>query len=90
MWEEHQDNQFEESQIMRSYSAGVIDGLGIVLGLLSNDPSKESPIFPISLSFYDENDAPVYHKSHEVEMMREHIFDLQHKKSVPYLYEEVN
>ena len=90
MWEEHQDNQFEESQVMRSYSAGVIDGLGIVLGLLSNQPAQESKVFPISLSFYDENDSPVYHKSHEVELMREHIFDLQHKQSIPYLYEEVN
>jgi hypothetical protein len=46
MWEEHQDNQFEESQVMRSYSAGLIDGYGYVIAMLSNQPSQEAWAYP--------------------------------------------
>jgi hypothetical protein len=85
MWEEHQDNQFEESQVMRSYSSGLIDGLGIVLGLLSNQPAQEAPIFPISLSFYEEDEP-----ARAVEAMRERVFDLQHNNKLSLFYEEVD
>ena len=85
MWEEHQDSQFEESQVMRSYSAGIIDGLGIVIGLLSNKPAEEAPIFPISLSFYEEEKP-----ARQVERLRERMFDLQQQSKVSLFYEEVD
>lgn len=88
MWEEHCDNQFEESQVMRSYSAGIIDGLAMVIGLLSSQPAQEAPVFPISLSFYEE-DEPALQKQH-VERMREHMFDLQQQHKVSLFYEEAN
>jgi len=88
MWEEHCDNQFEESQVMRSYSAGIIDGLGMVIGLLSSQPAQEAPVFPISLSFYEE-DEPALQKQH-VERLREQVFDLQQQNKVSLFYEEAN
>ena len=92
MWEEHQDSQFEESQVMRSYSAGIIDGLGMVIGLLSNKPAEEAPIFPISLSFYEEDDesCTIAKKHQAVESMRERMFDLQQQSKVSLFYEEVD
>jgi hypothetical protein len=85
MWEEHRDNQFEESQVMRSYSSGFIDGLGMVLHLMHDNPAKEAPMFPISLSFYEEEDPKV-----TVEVMRERMFDLQQANKLSLFYEEVN
>jgi hypothetical protein len=88
MWEEHCDNQFEESQVMRSYSAGIIDGLAMVINLLSNQPTQEAPVFPISLSFYEE-DEPMLQNQH-IERMRERMFDLQQQSKVSLFYEEVD
>ena len=85
MWKEHQDSQFEESQVMRSYSAGIIDGLGMVIGLLSSQPAEEAPIFPISLSFYEEEEP-----AKQVERLRERMFDLQQQSKVSLFYEEVD
>ncbi|CAB4121856.1 hypothetical protein UFOVP27_14 [uncultured Caudovirales phage] len=85
MLEEHQDNQFEDSQTMRSYSAGIIDGLGMVLGLLSNNPAQEAHAFPISLSFYEENNP-----TRDVEAMRERLFDMQRASKLSLFYEEVD
>ena len=92
MWEEHQDSQFEESQVMRSYSAGIIDGLGMVIGLLSSQPAEEAPIFPISLSFYEEDDesCTIAKKHQAVESMRERVFDLQEANKLSLFYEEVD
>ena len=85
MWEEHCDNQFEESQVMRSYSAGIIDGLGMVLHLLHDNPAKEAPMFPVSLSFYEEEDPTA-----TVEAVRERLFDLQQASKLSLFYEEVD
>ena len=85
MLEEHQDNQFEESQVMRSYSAGIIDGLGMVIGMLSNNPIKEAYAFPISLSFYEEDEP-----ARDVEAMRERLFDMQRASKLSLFYEEVD
>ena len=92
MWEEHRDNQFEESQVMRSYSAGIIDGLGMVLHLMHNSPAKEAPMFPISLSFYEEDDesCTIARKQQTVEAMRERVFDLQQSNKLSLFYEEVD
>ena len=91
MFEEHQDNQFEESQVMRSYSAGIIDGLALALTVISNTPAKDASAFPLSLSFYDEDEPVLKYPSYEaVERLRERVFDLQHSKSVSLFYEEVD
>jgi len=92
MWEEHRDNQFEESQVMRSYSAGVIDGLGMVLHLICSDAFKEAPMFPISLSFYEEEDesCTIARKQQVVEDLRERVFDMQQANKLSLFYEEVD
>jgi hypothetical protein len=91
MFEEHQENQFEESQVMRSYSAGIIDGLALALTTLSDTPLKDAPAFPLSISFYEEDEPPVRYPSYEaVERLRERVFDLQHNKPVSLFYEEVD
>jgi len=92
MWEEHADNQFEESQVMRSYSAGIIDGLGLALTVLSTEPAQQAPAFPLSLSFYEEDDEScTIAKKHEtVEAMRERVFDMQQANKLSLFYEEVD
>jgi hypothetical protein len=92
IWEEHSDNQFEESQVMRSYSAGIIDGLGMALTVISPDPFKEARNFPLSISFYDadEEDYILKNKSTQVEVMRERIFDLQNENKYSLFMEEVD
>ena len=92
IWDEHCDAQFEESQVMRSYSAGIIDGLGMALTALSNDPAKEAPKFPLSISFYeeDEESCTIARKQQAVEDMRERVFDLQQQNKLSLFYEEVD
>jgi hypothetical protein len=92
MWEEHADNQFEESQVMRSYSAGIIDGLGLALTVISNTPAQDAPSFPLSISFYEEDDesCTIARKHQEVEAMRERVFDLQSSNKLSLFYEEVD
>lgn len=92
MWEEHQDNMFEDSQVMRSYSAGIIDGLGMVLHLMHENPAKDAPMFPLSLSFYeeDEDSCTIAKKQQTVEDMRERMFDLQQANKLSLFYEEVD
>ena len=92
MFEEHQDNMFEDSQVMRSYSAGIIDGLGMVLHMLHDNPAQEAPMFPISLSFYEEDDesCTIARKHQAVEDMRERLFDLQQASKLSLFYEEVD
>jgi len=92
MWEEHSENQFEESQVMRSYSAGIIDGLGLVLTLLHDNPTQEASMYPISLSFYEEEDesCTIAKKQQTVEALRERVFDLQQFNKLSLFYEEVD
>lgn len=92
MWDEHCDNQFEESQTMRSYSAGIIDGLGMVLHLISDNPAAESYAYPLSISFYEEEDesCTIARKQQEVESMRERVFDLQNETKASLFYQEVD
>jgi hypothetical protein len=92
MWEEHQDNQFEESQVMRSYSAGIIDGLGMALTALSSEPNEEAKYFPLSISFYEEDDesCTIARKNQQVERVRERLFDLQQESKLSLFYEEVD
>jgi len=85
MFEEHQDTQFNDSQIMRSYSSGIIDGLGLALNILTKSPAKDAYAYPISLSFYEEEEPEVV-----VETMRERLFDLQHSNKLSLFYEEVD
>lgn len=85
MFEEHQDNQFNDSQIMRSYSSGIIDGLGLALNILTKSPAKDAYAYPISLSFYEEEEP-----NRAVEVMRERVFDLQHDNKLSLFYEEVD
>lgn len=92
MWEEHRDNQFEESQVMRSYSAGIIDGLGLALTVLSKNPAQQAPAFPLSISFYEEEEesCTIARRHQEVEAMRERVFDLQQQTKLSLFYEEVD
>jgi hypothetical protein len=92
MWEEHAENQFEESQVMRSYSAGILDGLGLALTVISNEPAQQAPAFPLSLSFYEEDDesCTIAKKHQAVESMRERVFDLQEANKLSLFYEEVD
>lgn len=92
MFEEYQDNQFEESQVMRSYSAGIIDGLALALTVITDTPAEHSYSFPISLSFYDEDEnvRTIHTASKSVEEMREKLFDLQHSNKLSLFYEEVD
>jgi len=92
IWEEHVENQFEESQVMRSYSAGIIDGLGLALTVLSRTPAEESRSFPLSISFYEEEDesCTIAKKQQIVEDMRERVFDLQQSNKLSLFYEEVD
>lgn len=92
IWEEHAENQFEESQIMRSYSAGMIDGLGLALTVLSRTPAEEARSFPLSISFYEEQGDPrtISRKQQIVEDMRERVFDLQQANKLSLFYEEVD
>ena len=83
IFEEHNDSQFEENQNMRAYSAGIIDGLGMALAALTKKPSKEAPYFPLSISFYEEDDTHIY-----AERTRERIFDLQYQPEVDFFLEE--
>jgi hypothetical protein len=91
MFEEYQDNQFEESQTMRSYSAGIIDGLALALTVISDTPEKLAPSFPLSISFYEEDDesCTIAAKQARVEAMREKVFDLQNQQKLSLFYEEV-
>ena len=91
MWEEHAENQFEESQVMRSYSAGIIDGLGMALSAVSPAP-EEARSFPLSLSFYeeDEDSCTINARQQQVEAMRERVFDLQQENKLSLFYEEVD
>lgn len=92
IWEEHRDSQFEESQVMRSYSAGIIDGLGMAIAVLSDNPAKEARYFPLSISFYEEEDesCTIARKQQIVEDMRERVFDLQQSNKLSLFYEEVD
>jgi len=91
MFEESQDSQFEESQVMRSYSAGIVDGLALALQVLGSTSSKDSPAFPLSISFYDDEEPTFrYPTAQAVDRIRERVFDLQHRTSVPLFYEEVD
>ena len=92
MWEEHSENQFEDSQVMRAYSAGIIDGLGMSLTVISNKPAEQAPMFPLSISFYEEEDesCTIARKQQQVESVRETIFDLQHSNKLSLFYEEVD
>ena len=92
IWEEHAENQFEESQVMRSYSAGIIDGLGLALTVLSRTPAEESRSFPLSISFSEEEDesCTIAKKQQVVEDMRERVFDLQQANKLSLFYEEVD
>ena len=92
MWEEQQDSQFEESQVMRSYSAGIIDGLGYAIALMSDEPAKEAWAYPISISFYEEDDesCTIAAKHQKVEDMRERVFDLQQSNKLSLFYEEAD
>jgi len=92
MWEEHAENQFEESQVMRSYSAGIIDGLGLALTVISVTPAKDAPNFPLSISFYEEDDesCTIARKQQAVEAVRERVFDLQQANKLSLFYEEVD
>jgi len=85
MFEEHQDNQFNDSQVMRSYSSGIIDGLGLALNILTKSPEKDAYAYPISLSFYEEDEP-----ARDVEAMRERMFDLQQANKLSLFYEEVD
>ena len=93
MFEEHQDNQFEEHQIQRSYSAGYIDGIGFALSVISEKPQNDGAwSYPISLSFYEEEDesCTIYAKQQQVEQMRERMFDLQNKNKYAFFGEEAD
>lgn len=92
IWDEHSENQFEESQVMRSYSAGIIDGLGMALTTMSHNPTQEARNFPLSISFYEEDDesCTIARKHQEVEAMRERVFDLQQANKLSLFYEEVD
>ena len=92
MWEEHQENQFEESQVMRSYSSGIIDGIGLTLTRLSDNPAQEAPVFPISLSFYEESEEEYIaaYKSAQIDAVREKVFDLQNQTKYSLFKEEVD
>lgn len=85
MFEEHQDNQFNDSQVMRSYSSGIIDGLGIALNLLTKSPAKDAYSYPISLSFYEEEEP-----ENKIEQTRELLFDLQNRSRYSLFMEEVD
>lgn len=92
IWEEHSENQFEESQVMRSYSAGIIDGLGMVINLLSKNTYEEAPNFPLSLSFYEEDEREYVstYKSTKAEEIREKMFDLQNQTKESLFLQEVD
>jgi len=85
MFEEHQDTQFNDSQVMRSYSSGIIDGLGLALNILTKSPAQDAYAYPISLSFYEEDEPKM-----TVEAVREHVFDLQNASKRSLFYEEVD
>jgi len=85
MFEEHQDTQFNDSQVMRSYSSGIIDGLGIALNLLTKSPAKDAYSYPISLSFYEEEEP-----ENKIEQTRELLFDLQNRSRYSLFMEEVD
>lgn len=92
MWEEHADNQFEESQTMRSYSAGIIDGLGLALTVIAPNPVDRGPKWPLSISFYEEEEesCTIARKQQHVEQLRERVFDLQQQSKYSLFYEEVD
>lgn len=89
MFEEHQDNVFEESQVMRSYSAGIVDGLALALIELQGKESVNSPAFPLSISFYDDDEPTVRYPSPKaVERLRERVFDIQNNSTELFEKEE--
>lgn len=92
IWEEHAENQFEESQVMRSYSAGIIDGLGLALTLLCDSPAEKARAFPLSISFYEEDaeSCTIAKQDMRVEAVREKMFDLQQSNKLSLFYEEAD
>ena len=86
--EEYLDNQLEENQVMRAYSAGIIDGYGMVIRMLSNDPVSEAPSFPLSISFYEEDtyDSRV----RQAQRKLEHTFERQDARELALFGQEAD
>lgn len=92
MLREHNENLFEENQFDRAYNAGIIDGLGLSLTVIGETSIEKAPMFPLSISFYEEEDesCTIARKQQEVESLREKMFDLQNNVKSSLFYEEVD